>query len=177
MRFTDIFVRRPVLATALNLVILLLGLRAWMAMTVEEYPQVTSTLVTVTTAYPGADPNTVQGFVTSPLEQSVAAAPGIDYMTASSAEGTSTITVYMKLNYDPNAAVAQILAKVQQVQNQLPTGTQPPVINETVGDTTALMYLAFYSKTLNQQQVNDYVLRVAQPKIQGQPGEIGRAHV
>ncbi len=176
MGFTDIFVRRPVLATALNLVILLLGLRAWMGMTVEEYPQVTSTLVTVTTAYPGADPNTVQGFVTSPLEQSVAAAPGIDYMTSSSAEGTSTITVYMKLNYDPNAAVAQILAKVQQVQNQLPTGTQPPVINETVGDTTALIYLAFYSKTLNQQQVNDYVLRVAQPKIQGEPG-VGQAQI
>ncbi|HEX5460168.1 MAG TPA: efflux RND transporter permease subunit [Steroidobacteraceae bacterium] len=176
MRFTDIFVRRPVLATALNLVILLLGLRAWMGMTVEEYPQVTSTLVTVTTAYPGADPHTVQGFVTSPLEQSVASAPGIDYMTSSSAEGTSTITVYMKLNYDPNAAVAQILAKVQQVQNQLPTGTQPPVINETVGDTTALMYLAFYSKTLNQQQVNDYVLRVAQPKIQGEPG-VGQAQI
>ncbi|MGA7539207.1 MAG: efflux RND transporter permease subunit [Steroidobacteraceae bacterium] len=176
MRFTDIFIRRPVLATALNLVILLLGLRAWTAMTVEEYPQVTSTLVTVTTAYPGADPKTVQGFVTSPLEQSVAAAPGIDYMTSSSAEGLSTITVYMKLDYDPNAAVAQILAKVQQVQNQLPTGTQPPVINETVGDTTALIYLAFYSKTLNQQQVNDYVLRVAQPKIQGEPG-VGQAQI
>lgn len=176
MRFTDIFVHRPVLATALNLVILLLGLRAWMGMTVEEYPQVTSTLITVTTAYPGADPSTVKGFVTSPLEQSVASAPGIDYMTSSSAESTSTITVYMKLNYDPNAAVAQILAKVQQVQNQLPTGTQPPVINETVGDTTALMYLAFYSKTLNQQQVNDYVLRVAQPKIQGEPG-VGQAQI
>ncbi|MGH8317385.1 MAG: efflux RND transporter permease subunit [Steroidobacteraceae bacterium] len=176
MRFTDIFIRRPVLATALNLVILLLGLRAWTAMTVEEYPQVTSTLITVTTAYPGADPKTVQGFVTARLEQSIAAAPGIDYMTSSSAEGLSTVTIYMKLNYDPNAAVSQILAKVQQVQNQLPTGTQSPVINETVGDTTALMYLAFYSKTLDQQQVNDYVLRVAQPKIQGEPG-VGQAQI
>jgi len=176
MRFTDIFVRRPVLATALNLVLLLLGLRAWTAMTVEEYPQVTSTLITVTTAYPGADPKSVQGFVTARLEQSIASAPGIDYMTTSSAEGLSTITVYMKLDYDPNAAVSQILAKVQQVQNQLPTGTQSPVINETVGDTTALMYLAFYSKTLSQQQVNDYVLRVAQPKIQGEPG-VGQAQI
>ncbi|MDE2346772.1 MAG: efflux RND transporter permease subunit, partial [Gammaproteobacteria bacterium] len=176
MRFTDIFIRRPVLATALNLVILLLGLRAWTAMTVEEYPQVTSTLITVTTAYPGADPKTVQGFVTARLEQSIASAPGIDYMTSSSAQGLSTITVYMKLNYDPNAAESQILAKVQQVQNQLPTGTQSPVINETVGDQTALIYLAFYSKTLNQQQVNDYVLRVAQPKIQGEPG-VGQAQI
>jgi len=176
MRFTDIFIRRPVLATALSLVILLLGLRAWTAMTVEEYPQVTSTLITVTTAFPGADPKTVQGFVTARLEQSIASAPGIDYMTSSSAQSLSSITVYMKLNYDPNAAVAQILSKVQQVQNQLPTGTQSPVINETVGDQTALMYLAFYSKTLNQQQVNDYVLRVAQPKIQGEPG-VGQAQI
>ena len=176
MRFTDLFIRRPVLATALNLVILLLGLRAWMAMTVQQYPQVSSTLVTITTAYPGADPGTVQGFVTSRLEQAIAAAPGIDYMTSSSSAGLSTITAFMKLNFDPNAAIAQIMAKVQQVQNLLPQGTQAPVINETVGDTTALMYLAFYSKTLSQQQVNDYVLRVAQPKIQGVAG-VGQAQI
>ncbi len=176
MRFTDIFIRRPVLASALNLVVLLLGLRAWTAMTVQEYPQVSSTLVTVSTAYPGADPSTVQGFVTARLEQAIAAAPGIDYMTSASAQGVSNITVYMQLNYDPNAAVAQILARVQQVQNQLPPGTQAPVINETVGDQTALMYMAFYSKTLTQQQVNDYVLRVAQPKIQGVAG-VGQAQI
>jgi multidrug efflux pump len=176
MKFTDIFIRRPVLATALNLVILLLGLRAWNAMTVQQYPQVSSTLVTVTTAYPGADSNTVQGFVTARLEQAVAAAPGIDYMTSVSAQGVSTISAYMKLNYDPNAALAQIMAKVQQVQNQLPSGIQAPVINETVGDQTALMYLAFYSKTLSQQQVNDYVLRVVQPKIQGVAG-VGQAQI
>lgn len=176
MRFTDIFIRRPVLATALNLVILLLGLRAWTAMTVQEYPQVSSTLVTVSTAYPGADPSTVQGFVTARLEQAIAAAPGIDYMTSVSAQGVSTITVYMQLNYDPNAAIAQIMSKVQQVQNQLPPGIQAPVINETVGDQTALMYLAFYSRSLTQQQVNDYVLRVAQPTIQGVAG-VGQAQI
>ncbi len=176
MRFTDIFIKRPVLATALNLIILLLGLRAWSAMTVEEYPQVSSTLITVSTAYPGADPSTVQGFVTARLEQAIAAAPGIDYMTSVSAQSISTITVYMNLNYDPNAAIAQIMSKVQQVQNQLPPGIQTPVINETVGDQTALMYLAFYSKTLTQQQVNDYVLRVVQPKIQGVAG-VGQAQI
>ncbi len=176
MRFTDLFIRRPVLATALNLIVLILGLRAWTSMTVEEYPPVTSTLITVTTAYPGADPRTVQGFVTARLEQAIAQAPGIDYMTAVSAEGLSTETVYMKLNYNPNAAVAQILSKVQQVQNQLPPGTLAPVINETVGDQTALIYLSFYSHTLNQQQVNDYVLRVAQPMIQGMPG-VGEAQI
>jgi multidrug efflux pump len=176
MRFTDLFIRRPVLATALNLVILLLGLRAWMGMTVQQYPQVSSTLVTVSTAYPGADPSTVQGFVTSRLEQAIAAAPGINYMTSSSSQGLSTIIAFMKLNYDPNAAIAQIMSKVQQVQNLLPPGTLAPVINETVGDTTALMYLSFYSKTLSQQQVNDYVLRVAQPRIQGVDG-VGQAQI
>jgi multidrug efflux pump len=176
MRFTDIFVRRPVLATSLSLVILLLGLRAWTEMAVRQYPKVTSTLVTVTTAYPGASSSTVLGFVTARLEQAIASAPGIDYMTATSSEGVSTITVYMRLNYNPNAAVAQIMSKVQQVQNQLPTGTQAPVINETVGNQTALMYLAFYSKTLSQQQVNDYVLRVVQPKIQGVAG-VGQAQI
>ena len=176
MRFTDIFVRRPVLATSLSLVILLLGLRAWSEMVVRQYPKVTSTLVTVTTAYPGASSSTVLGFVTARLEQAIASAPGIDYMTATSSEGVSTISVYMRLNYSPNAAVAQIMSKVQQVQNQLPTGTQAPVINETVGNQTALMYLAFYSKTLTQQQVNDYVLRVVQPKIQGVRG-VGQAQI
>ncbi|MHB8428736.1 MAG: efflux RND transporter permease subunit [Acidiferrobacterales bacterium] len=176
MKFTDIFVRRPVLASALSLVILLLGMRAWLAMTVRQYPKVTSTLVTVTTAYPGASPSTIQGFVTARLEQAIASAPGIDYMTAASSPGISTITVYMQLNYDPNAALAQIMSKVQQVQNQLPGGTEAPVINETVGNQTALIYLAFYSKTLSQQQVNDYILRVVQPRIQGVPG-VGQAQI
>lgn len=176
MQFTDIFIRRPVLAISLSLVILLLGLRAWSEMAVRQYPKVTSTLVTVTTAYPGASSSTVLGFVTARLEQAIASAPGIDYMTATSSHGISTIVVHMRLNYDPNAAVAQIMSKVQQVQNQLPTGTQTPVINETVGNQTALMYLAFYSKTLTQQQVNDYVLRVVQPKIQGVRG-VGQAQI
>ena len=127
-------------------------------------------MVTVTTAYPGADPETVSAFITRPLQQAIASAPGIDYMTGTSAESTSTITVYMRLNYDPNAAVSQILSKVDQVSNQLPPQSQVPVINETVGDATALIYFAFSSKQMSQQQVNDYVLRVAQPKIQGVNG-------
>ncbi|MGH8312027.1 MAG: efflux RND transporter permease subunit, partial [Gammaproteobacteria bacterium] len=94
MKFTDIFIRRPVLASAISLIILLLGLRAWMGMTVREYPTVTTTVVTVTTAYPGASPETVKSFITSPLQQVIASAPGIDYMTGTSAEGVSTITVY-----------------------------------------------------------------------------------
>ncbi|MGH8283092.1 MAG: efflux RND transporter permease subunit [Gammaproteobacteria bacterium] len=170
MKFTDIFIRRPVLASAISLVILLLGLRAWMGMTVREYPTVITTVVTVSTAYPGASPETVKAFITSPLQQVIASAPGIDYMTGTSAEGVSTITVYMRLNYDPNAAISQIMSKVDQVKNQLPPQSQQPVINETVGGTTALMYLSFSGKSVSQQQINDYVLRVAQPKIQGVNG-------
>jgi multidrug efflux pump len=170
MKFTDLFIKRWVLACAVNLIILVLGLRAWMSMTTQEYPTITSTQITVTTAYPGADPAQVQAYITSRLEQAIAAAPNIDYMTATSAESTSTITCFMVLNSDPNAGVAQILAKVQQVASQLPPASQAPVINEQTGDARALIYLAFSSKTMNQQQINDYLLRVVQPKIQALPG-------
>ncbi len=170
MKFTDLFIKRWVLASAINLIILVLGLRAWMSMTTQEYPTITSTIVTVTTSYPGADPSQVQAYITSRLEQAVAQAPNIDYMTTSSSESTSTITCNMVLNSDPNAAVAQILSKVQQVTSQLPPASQAPVINEEVGDARALMYLAFASKTMSQQQIDDYLLRVVQPKIQSLPG-------
>ncbi len=176
MKFTDIFIRRPVLASAVSLVILLLGIRAWMSMTVQEYPTVTSTLVTVTTAYPGASPETVRAFITTPLQQAIASAPGIDYMTGASAPGMSTITIFMRLNFDPNAAVAQILSKVNQVRNLLPAQSQQPTIAETVGDSTAFMYLAFSGSGVSQQQIDDYVLRVAQPTIQGVPG-VGQAQI
>lgn len=170
MKFTDLFIKRWVLATAINLVILVLGLRAWLSMTTQEYPTITSTIVTVTTAYPGADPAQVQAYITSILAQAVAQAPNIDYMAATSAENTSTITCDMVMNSDPSAAVAQILAKVQQVAFELPAGSQTPVINEQVGDARALMYLSFSSKTMNQQQINDYLLRVVQTKMQSLPG-------
>ncbi|MBU2806555.1 MMPL family transporter, partial [Acidithiobacillus ferridurans] len=176
MKFTDIFIHRPVLATALSLVILLLGLRAYTEMTVREYPALTNTVVTVTTAYPGANPNTIQGFITTRLERVIASAPGIDYMTSNSSEGMSTITVYMKLNYSPDAAVANIQSKVQQVTNELPAGSQLPVINVTVGNTTDLMYIAFYSNHLNQQQITDYLLRVVQPKLAAVSG-VGEAQI
>ncbi len=165
MTFTDFFIRRPVLATALSLVIFLLGLRAYFGMTVRQYPKMTNTTVTVTTIYPGASPSTVQGFLTTPLERVVATAPGISYMTSTSAEGASTITVYMKLNYSPDAAVANIQSKIQQVVNKLPTGSELPVINVTVGDSTDLMYIAFYSHHMSQQQITDYLLRVVQPTL------------
>ncbi len=170
MKFTDIFIKRWVLACSINLMILVLGLRAWTGMTTQEYPTITSTVVTVTTSYPGADPSEVQAYITSILAQAVSQAPNIDYMAANSSESTSSISCYMVLNSDPNAAVAQILAKVQQVAYELPAGSQTPVIQEQVGDNRALMYLAFSSKTLNQQQIDDYLLRVVQTKMQSLPG-------
>ena len=170
MKFTDIFVKRWVLASAINLIILIVGLRAWLTMTVREYPNIISTTVTVTTAYPGASPSTVQGFITSRLEQAIAQAPNIDYMTGTSTEGTSTISANMVLNSNPNSDIAQILAKVKQVASQLPPQSQSPSVNESVGDSRALIYLAFYSRRLTGQQINDYLLRVIQPEIQSIPG-------
>ncbi|MHB1513284.1 MAG: efflux RND transporter permease subunit [Acidiferrobacter sp.] len=170
MTFTDFFIRRPVLATALSLVIFLLGVRAYLGMTVRQYPKMTNTTVVVSTAYPGASPETVQGFLTTPLERVIATSPGIDYMTSNSAEGVSTITIYMTLNYSPNAAVANIQSKIQQVVNKLPAGSQLPVINVTVGDSTDLMYIAFYSHHMSQQQITDYLLRVVQPSLVSVPG-------
>ncbi|MHB1565844.1 MAG: efflux RND transporter permease subunit [Acidiferrobacter sp.] len=165
MTFTDFFIRRPVLATALSLVIFLLGMRSYLGMTVRQYPKMTNTTVTVSTTYAGANPETIQGFLTTPLERVIATAPGISYLTSASAEGVSTITIYMRLNYSPNAAVANIQSKIQQVVNKLPTGSQLPIINVTVGDSTDLMYIAFYSPKMNQQQITDYLLRVVQPTL------------
>lgn len=176
MNFTDTFIRRPVLASAISLVILLLGIRAWTMMTVRQYPDITSTLVTVATHYPGADANTVQAFVTTPLQQALASAPGIDYMKGASAAGQSTISIYMQLDFDPNAAVAQILSKINRVQNLLPAGTQQPMVSATVGDATALMWLSFNNPAMSHEQINDYVLRVAQPKVQAVPG-VGQADI
>jgi len=165
MKFTDLFIRRPVLATALSLVIFLMGMRAYFGMTVRQYPKMTNTTVVVSTAYPGASPQTIQGFLTTPLERVIASAPGINYMTSASAQSVSTITAYMDLNYSPNAAIANIQSKIQQVVNKLPTGSQLPIINVTVGDSTDLMYIAFYSRHMSQQQITDYLLRVVQPSL------------
>lgn len=167
---TDIFIRRPVLSASLSMVILLIGLRAWMGMKVREFPNLTTTIVTVTTSYPGASSKTVQSFITSRLEHAIAGAPAIDYMTASSAPGLSTIVVHMELNQNPDAALAQILSKVEQVRNQLPAESQAPVVNESNADASALIYLAYYSKVMSQQQINDYLVRVVQPKLQAIPG-------
>ncbi|WP_417530045.1 efflux RND transporter permease subunit [Marinobacter lipolyticus] len=174
MRFTDIFIHRPVLATVVSLLILLLGARAAMEMEIRQYPELESTTVTVTTAYPGASSDLVKGFITTPLQQAMAEASGIDYLTSTSSQGRSTIEAKMVLNYDANAALAEIQAKVASQRNVLPADAQDPVISSTTGDSTALMYIAFYGNELKVPQITDYLTRVVQPKLQALSG-VGKA--
>jgi multidrug efflux pump len=170
MKFTDLFIRRPVLATVVSLLILVVGLRALDLLEVRQYPEMNNTTVTITTAWPGASSELIKGFVTTPLQQAIAEANGIDYIFATSSQGVSKIEVTMELNYDANAAVAEIQAKVASKRNELPAEAQDPVIESTTGDSTALMYIAIYSETIPRAQVADYVLRVAQPQLQALPG-------
>ncbi len=170
MKFTDIFVGRPVLASVVSLLILLVGLRAVISLQVRQYPETKSTVVTVTTYYPGASGELVKGFITTPLQQAIAEADGIDYLSSSSTQGVSQIEAHMQLNYDPNAAVAEIQAKVASKRNVLPAEAEDPVIDSTTGERTALMYMAFYSEEMSLSQVTDYLLRVVQPRLQAIPG-------
>lgn len=170
MKFTDIFIQRPVLATVVSLLIFILGVRAFIDLEVRQYPETQNTVVTVTTFYPGASSDLVKGFITTPLQQAIAEADGIDYLSATSSAGTSMIEAHMRLNYDPNDAVAEIQAKVASQLNILPEAAQNPIIDSTTGDSTALMYLAFYSQDMELPQITDYLLRVAQPQMQALEG-------
>ncbi|MFA5056832.1 MAG: efflux RND transporter permease subunit, partial [Opitutaceae bacterium] len=165
MKFTDLFIRRPVLATVVNLLILLVGWRSLSLLNVRQYPVSNSAIVTVSTLYTGASADLIQGFITTPLEKQIASADGIDYVESSSAPGASTITVHLVLNYDPNAAVAQIISKIDKVRNQLPPGALPPTIDVQVGESTAAIYLSFSSDQLDNNQITDYLTRVVQPKL------------
>src|SRR5580698_10664780 len=170
MKFTDIFIRRPVLATVVSLVILVVGLRSFSSLQVLEYPHTENGVVTISTSFPGADPEAIAGFVTTPIEAAVAQANGIDYMTSTSQSSTSTITVYLRQNYDTSKAAAEINIKVNSVLNQLPIGSQQPSISVKVGQTTDAMYLGFSSATLESNQITDYLQRVVQPKLQSVEG-------
>ncbi len=170
MKFTDLFIRRPVLAMVVSLLILVVGLRAIGALPVLQYPRTENAIVTVTTTYYGADPDVIAGFITTPLEQAIAQANGIDYMTSTSASGVSTITVYLRLNYDSSKALTEINTKVSSVLNRLPPGTQQPVLTVKIGQTIDAMYIGFNSKELAPNQITDYLVRVVQPKLQSVEG-------
>jgi len=166
MKFTDLFVKRPVLAMVVNLVILIAGLQAIRSLSVRQYPRSDIAVVQITTVYVGANADLVRGFVTTPIERVVASADGIDYMESTSAQGLSTILVHLKINYDTTAALTQIQAKVAQVRNDLPPDAQIPVIDLQTADTQfAAMYIGFASKELDQNQITDYLTRVVQPKL------------
>src|ERR1700726_325597 len=156
MPFTDIFIRRPVLASVVSLLILVLGLRAYSALPILQYPRTENAVVTVTTIYYGADPDVVAGFITTPLETAIAQANGIDYMSSTSQASTSTITVYLRLNYDADKALTEISTKISSVLNKLPTGTQQPVLTVKIGQPIDAMYLGFNSDALAPNQITDY---------------------
>lgn len=165
MNFTDIFIKRPVLATVISLLIFIIGLRAYTQLQIREYPETTNAEIVVTTAYTGASPELISGFITTPLEKAIAEADGIDYMESTSTLGTSQITAHLKLNYDPYQALTQISAKVNQVTNQLPEQAEKPTLEVKVGETTDSMYLSFYSQTFEPNQITDYLNRVVVPKL------------
>ena len=165
MKFTDIFIRRPVLALVVSLLILLIGGMSMLALPIRQFPRLYNTTITVTTSYPGASPELMQGFITTPIEQAVASAEGIDYLTSTSIQSVSTVTAYIKLNRDPNEAMTDVMAKVQQVKHLLPEQAQDPVILKSTGQTTAVMYIGFASAELSSAAISDYLTRVVQPLL------------
>src|ERR671918_2353989 len=166
MKLTDLFVKRPVLAVVVNLVILIAGLQSVRALSVRQYPRSDIAIVRVSTVYVGANADLVRGFITTPLERVIASADGIDYIESSSAQGLSTIIVHLELNYDTNAALTQLQAKVAQVRNDLPPEAEAPKIElETADQQFAAIYLGFSSADLDPNQITDYLVRVVQPRL------------
>jgi multidrug efflux pump len=171
MKFTDLFIKRPVLAIVVNLVILIAGLQSIRALSVRQYPRSDIAVIRVSTAYVGANADLVRGFITTPLERVIASADGIDYMESSSAQGLSTIAVHLRLNYDTNDALTQIQSKVAQVRNDLPPEAEAPVIQVENAETQfAALYLSFASDDLDQNQITDYLIRVVQPRLSAVSG-------
>ncbi|MCU0558736.1 MAG: efflux RND transporter permease subunit [Desulfobacterales bacterium] len=171
MAFTDLFIRRPVLAVVINLVIIIAGLQAIRGLNVRQYPRSENATVTVATVYVGASAELVRGFITTPLERAIAAADGIDYIQSKSSQGLSVISVRLKLNYDPIKALAEIGAKVDQIRGDLPPEAEIPTLNvESADSQFASAYLSFTSEALKQNQITDYLIRAVQPRLSALPG-------
>jgi len=170
MAFTDPFIRRPVLASVVSLLIVLLGFQAWSKLPIRQYPQMENALITVTTAYPGANAETIQGYITQPMQQSLASAEGIDYMTSVSRQNFSVISIYARIGSDSDRLFTELLAKANEVKNKLPQDAEDPVLSKEAADASALMYISFYSSELSNPQITDYLSRVIQPKLATLPG-------
>ncbi|WP_018876248.1 efflux RND transporter permease subunit [Thioalkalivibrio sp. ALE31] len=165
MRFTDIFIQKPVLATVVSLFILLFGVRAVFDLNVRQFPEVQNAVVTISTAYIGADADLVQGFITTPMEREVAEAEGIDYLVSTSRAGISIVEAHLELDYDPNEALTQISAQVDKIRSDLPAEAEDPVVDLSVGQDVAAMYMSFYSERLSNNQTTDYLIREVQPEL------------
>ncbi|WP_243369560.1 efflux RND transporter permease subunit [Microvirga solisilvae] len=176
MSFTELFIRRPVLSMVVSLLILLLGAQGLMNLQVRQYPEVKETTITVTTAYVGASADLIQGFISTPIAKSVSSAEGVDYVTTQSRQGVSTVSVRMRLNTDPNAALTEVTAKVQQIRAQLPQEAEDPVIMKGTGQSFALMYITFGSTEMNSEQVSEFLTRVVQPRFATLEG-VGNAEI
>lgn len=170
MKFTDIFISRPVLATVVSLVILLLGLRAGSDLNVRQYPELQNAVVNITTAYVGADADLVQGFITTPIERQVATVDGINYMVSSSVAGTSTVSAHVRFDADPDKVLTKVIAKINKLRGELPDAAENSVIDLRVGDPAAHAYLAFFSESLETNQITDYLIREVEPKLATVPG-------
>ena len=170
MNFTDIFIRKPVLAMTVSLLILVLGMRALTSLSVRQYPRTQNAVVTVSTAYYGADADTVAGFITTPLEAAIAQAQGIDYLSSTSSTGVSTIQATLRLNYEASKALTEINTQVASVRNQLPPESQQPVLTIQVGETIDAMYMGFFSDVLPNNGVTDYLVRVVKPRLDSVEG-------
>ena len=163
MKFTDIFVRRPVLALVVSALIVLLGLFSLSKLPIRQYPQLESSTITISTEYPGAASKLMQGFITQPISQAVSSVEGVDYLSSSSVQGRSVVTVRMELNSDSTQALTQVMAKVNQVRYKLPKEAYDPVIELSSGESTAVAYIGFSSTTLAIPALTDYLSRVVEP--------------
>lgn len=164
MKFTDLFIRRPVLAIVVSSLLLLLGLQASSQLDLRQFPAIESSVINVTTAYPGASASTVEGFVSAPLQRQIAGVRGVEYINADSSPGLSTIKVYVRLGESTSDALTEVIAKVNEARHNLPREIEDPVINTTTNG-EAMMYLAFYSEKMSQAQITDYLTRSIQPEL------------
>lgn len=175
--FTDLFIQRPVLAIVVNLLIVIAGIQAWNSLNIRQYPRSDNATVNISTVYVGASAELVRGFITTPLEQAIASADGIDYIESKSLQGFSMINARLKLNYEPTKALAEITAKVNQVRNELPAEAQVPAISIQSADSEfAAAYISFASDILSQAEITDYLIRVIQPRLAAVAG-VQRAEV
>jgi hydrophobe/amphiphile efflux-1 (HAE1) family protein len=165
MNLTGLFIRRPVLATVLSLLILLLGLQGIVKLPIRQYPKIEDTQITVSTVYPGASAELMQGFVTTPLQQAIAGASGIDYLTSSSTTGLSTIVAHLRVGADPDKAMTEVISKVSGTRSQLPKEVEDPVVTKAAAQQIDLLYISFYSDSMSPAQITDYLTRVVQPKL------------